>query len=72
MTEAEFNFADNYNDADNYWRGLGWGGGVESFLKRLSLIANDHSFTFRTTEQRWDGTRCVYGPKPVGPTWEPS
>ena len=55
-----------------FWAALSWGSGVDAGVKRLELIAEDWTFTFRTVEQRWpascyelDGTNNLhkrYGP----------
>ena len=43
---------------------LSWGAGFEHGLRRLERIANDHTYTFKTTEQRFDfNNKLPYGPK---------
>ena len=44
-----------------HWPSLAWGTGIDAAIKRLELIAEDYTFTFRTVEQRW-----AYN-KPYGP-----
>jgi hypothetical protein len=52
-----------------FWAALSWGSGVDAGVKRLELIAEDWTFTFKTVEQKFpsyqlDGSRlmCRYGP----------
>ena len=40
---------------------LTWGTGIDAAVKRLELIADDYTFTFRTVEQRWEYNK-PYGP----------
>jgi hypothetical protein len=41
-----------------------WGAGFEHGLRRLEFIADDHTYTFKTTEQRFDfSDKRPYGPK---------
>jgi len=44
------------------WAALGWGAGIDAAVKRLELIAEDWTFTFRTVEQRWKHSNKPYGP----------
>jgi len=42
---------------------LNWGASFEHGLRRLELIADDHTYTFKTTEQRFDfKNKQPYGP----------
>ena len=43
------------------WTSLYWGAGIDAAVKRLELIAQDYTFTFRTVEQRWEYNK-PYGP----------
>jgi len=43
---------------------LTWGKGFSAGLQRLELIAEDHSYTFKTTEQKF----TFNDPRPYGPT----
>lgn len=46
-----------------YWPCLSWGSGVDAGLKWLALIQDDHTYTFKTTGQRWDPFCTLpYGP----------
>jgi len=47
------------------WRVLSWGAGVAAGIKRLELIADDWTFTFQTTEQKFsaENWKKPYGPK---------
>ena len=43
---------------------LSWGAGFEHGLRRLELIADDHAYTFKTTEQRFGfNNKLPYGPR---------
>jgi len=44
-----------------HWPSLAWGTGIDAAVKRLELIAEDYTFTFRTVEQRWEYNK-PYGP----------
>lgn len=54
-----------YNPAHVYWPYESWGSGIEAAIKQAALIADDHSYTFVTTGQRYDpnNPQPVYGPK---------
>lgn len=42
---------------------MSWGAGVTEGVKHRLLIAEDHSYTFKTTEQRYNsGCPLPYGP----------
>ena len=47
------------------WFALSWGAGAAAGIKRLELIANDWTFTFKTTEQKFsaENLNMPYGPK---------
>jgi hypothetical protein len=47
------------------WCALTWGSGAAAGIKRLELIANDWTFTFKTTEQKFSTLNLhkPYGPK---------
>ena len=47
------------------WSVLSWGAGVAAGIKRLELIADDWTFTFQTTEQKFsaENWKKPYGPK---------
>jgi len=47
------------------WSALNWGAGVAAGIKRLELIADDWTFTFQTTEQKFsaENWKKPYGPK---------
>jgi len=47
-----------------YWAVLYWGAGVDAGIKRLELIAEDWTFTFKTTEQKFSvlTLNLPYGP----------
>jgi hypothetical protein len=43
---------------------LSWGACFEHGLRRLEFIADDHTYTFKTTEQRFDfNNKQPYGPQ---------
>ena len=46
------------------WSALCWGGGVDAGVKRLELIAEDWTFTFKTVEQKFSALNLHkrYGP----------
>jgi hypothetical protein len=48
-----------------YWPALSWGAGVDEGIKWLELIADDWTFTFKTTEQKFSAQNLhlPYGPK---------
>jgi hypothetical protein len=47
------------------WFVLSWGAGAAAGIKRLELIADDWTFTFKTTEQKFsvENLNMPYGPK---------
>jgi hypothetical protein len=47
------------------WSPLGWGAGLDAGVRRLELIAEDWTFTFKTTEQKFSAANLhkPYGPK---------
>ena len=47
------------------WFVLSWSAGAAAGIKRLELIANDWTFTFKTTEQKFsaENLNMPYGPK---------
>jgi hypothetical protein len=46
------------------WSALHWGSGVDAGVKRLELIAEDWTFTFKTVEQKFSALNLHkrYGP----------
>ena len=46
------------------WSALYWGSGVDAGVKRLELIAEDWTFTFKTVEQKFSALNLHkrYGP----------
>lgn len=46
------------------WSALSWGSGVDAGVKRLELIAEDWTFTFKTVEQKFSALNLHkrYGP----------
>lgn len=48
-----------------HWPTLYWGSGVDAGVKRLELIAEDWTFTFKTVEQKFSSLNFnkPYGPK---------
>lgn len=43
---------------------LSWGSGFAAGLQRLELIADDHAYSFKTVEQKFDFTdKRPYGPQ---------
>jgi len=46
------------------WAALGWGAGIDAAVKRLELIAQDYTFTFKTVEQKFSALNLH---KPYGP-----
>ena len=46
------------------WSALSWGSGVDAGVKRLELIAEDWTFTFKTVEQKFSAVNLHkrYGP----------
>ena len=47
----------------NTYTALSWGSGFADGLRRLELIADDHAYTFKTTEQKFDfANKRPYGP----------
>ena len=47
-----------------HWPALSWGSGVDAGVKRLELIAEDWTFTFKTVEQKFSALNLHrrYGP----------
>jgi hypothetical protein len=47
-----------------HWSALHWGSGVDAGVKRLELIAEDWTFTFKTVEQKFSALNLHkrYGP----------
>jgi hypothetical protein len=47
-----------------HWSALYWGSGVDAGVKRLELIAEDWTFTFKTVEQKFSALNLHkrYGP----------
>lgn len=47
-----------------HWSALHWGSGVDAGVKRLELIAEDWTFTFKTVEQKFSAVNLHkrYGP----------
>lgn len=47
-----------------HWPALHWGSGVDAGVKRLELIAEDWTFTFKTVEQKFSALNLHkrYGP----------
>ena len=47
-----------------FWAALYWGSGVDAGVKRLELIAEDWTFTFKTVEQKFSALNLHkrYGP----------
>ena len=47
-----------------HWPVLYWGGGVDAGVEGLELIAEDWTFTFKTTEQKFSALNLnlPYGP----------
>jgi len=47
-----------------HWPALYWGSGVDAGVKRLELIAEDWTFTFKTVEQKFSTLNLHkrYGP----------
>jgi hypothetical protein len=50
MNKQEFSYRCGFGF--EFWPCLYWGAGVEAGLKWLALIQEDHTFTFKTVEQR--------------------
>lgn len=50
MTDQEFSFWCGYGA--EHWPLRYWGSGVRAGLEWLALIQEDHTFTFKTVEQR--------------------
>jgi hypothetical protein len=48
-----------YNSAHVHWPHLYWGTGIDLAVQRAELIAEDHSFTRQTTEQRYDPKKSI-------------
>ena len=47
-----------------FWAALSWGSGVDAGVKRLELISEDWTFTFKTVEQKFSAMNLHkrYGP----------
>ena len=66
MTQQEFkvvNVGGVWNTNPD-WSALCWGSGVDAGVKRLELIAEDWTFTFKTVEQKFSALNLHkrYGP----------
>lgn len=65
MNQQEFSFFCGYGS--EHWPLMYWGGGVRAGIKWLALIQEDHAFTFKTVEQRFNpGCLLPYGPSRKG------
>jgi hypothetical protein len=66
MTENEYKIhtVGGVWDAQPHWTVLSWGAGVNAGIKWLELIADDWTFTFKTTKQKFSAQNLnlPYGP----------
>ena len=66
MTQQELKVANvgGVWNTNTDWSALHWGSGVDAGVKRLELIAEDWTFTFKTVEQKFSALNLHkrYGP----------
>ena len=66
MTQQELKIANvgGVWNTNPHWSALSWGSGVDAGVKRLELIAEDWTFTFKTVEQKFSALNLHkrYGP----------
>ena len=66
MTQQEFKISNvgGVWNTNPDWSALSWGSGVDAGVKRLELIAEDWTFTFKTVEQKFSALNLHkrYGP----------
>jgi len=70
VTEKEFSYLCGYES--EYHSLKNWGCGIKKAIAWLVLIQEDHSYTFKTVEQRFqkDANGCIFDPNahlPYGP-----